>query len=101
MPVKERRRQLREIALDRFGNKCLLCNFSKYKSALNFHHVYNDGKNDRHRPIKRYKDIIANPDRYRLLCANCHSAITHSEISDCLLNAVLPQSKRLESPHDS
>lgn len=85
MPTKERRQELREIAINKFGNKCVLCSFSRYKSALEFHHNFNDGKTDRHRPIKRYKDIIANPNRYRLLCSNCHSAVTHGEISASLI----------------
>lgn len=80
MLTKDRRRQLRNEALDKYGGKCEICGFSKYKSALQFHHVLHDGKLDRHKPIKRYKEILTNKSKYKLLCANCHAAITDDEI---------------------
>lgn len=80
MLAKNRRQQLRDEALDKYGGKCEICGFSKYKSALEFHHVLHDGKFDRHNPIKRYKEILIDKNEYKLLCANCHAAITHGEI---------------------
>jgi hypothetical protein len=54
----DERKELKRV----LGNKCQLCGFNKYLTALEFHH-------------KPSGKIV-------LLCANCHRAYTYKEIKD-------------------
>lgn len=56
-----------------FGGKCQFCGYSRCQRALQFHHVD---------PAEKYlwsdtggaslKEVEAHPERFKLLCSNCH-----------------------------
>lgn len=72
------RKRLEVIAL--YGGKCKCCNETT-KEWLQIDHVNKDGKLHRAevgRSIKLLRNLLRYPDKYkiRLLCANCHFAIS-------------------------
>ena len=80
MKSKERRIALR-IAVNKFmGNKCEICKTTEH---LQLHHRYY--ASDSIRPkvhnengsqtIKRMKEALKYPQRFRLLCLSCHNSI--------------------------
>jgi 5-methylcytosine-specific restriction endonuclease McrA len=73
--VTKRRRKLREMAKEYKGGKCMICGYSKYKGALDFHHLDPSKKNFgiSVRGLTRSWDKIkAELDKCILVCANCH-----------------------------
>lgn len=68
---KERRDKLRM----KFGGKCSKCGYNKCLSALQFHHDDSSGKKDYNNNgdwRASIKEIKEHPERFSLLCANCH-----------------------------
>lgn len=69
-----RSRALRLRVLMLFGGKCQYCGFSDPR-ALQVDHK-NGGGNQERKILKgtssRYKQVLADPTRYQLLCANCN-----------------------------
>jgi hypothetical protein len=67
-------RALRQDVLAAFGGKCVRCGFDDPR-ALHMDHV-NGGGNIERKLLKsssmRYKKMLAEPDQYQLLCANCN-----------------------------
>lgn len=66
--------RVRRRLLDALGNKCVQCGFADWR-ALQIDHVTGDGRADPHRYGSRNsyaKIVLANPDKYQLLCANCN-----------------------------
>ncbi|MFH0955462.1 MAG: hypothetical protein V1777_05140 [Candidatus Micrarchaeota archaeon] len=82
--VVERRRQLKRRLLELKGGKCELCGYLKCAAALEFHHL--DEKEDKISNIynQNWKRILAEADKTRLVCANCHREI-HSGLNQALL----------------
>ena len=70
-----RRRRLK--FLDDMGGCCATCGFSDPR-ALQVDHINSDGASERaekgfrHDSNKWYAHVLAHPDRYQLLCANCN-----------------------------
>jgi hypothetical protein len=65
----EQRREL--VAL--FGGACQICGYAKCLRALQFHHVDPTYKKEWLRgTTTSVKEVAAHPERFRLLCANCH-----------------------------
>lgn len=61
--------------MEALGNKCAGCGFEDYR-ALQIDHVNGGGKRLRRlfgSQLWLYKDVLQNPSRYQLLCANCNS----------------------------
>lgn len=73
--VSNRRRILREKAIEYKGNKCEVCGYSKCKQALEFHHL-DENKKDFGISEKGYSrswdKIKTELDKCIMLCANCH-----------------------------
>lgn len=73
--MRPTRALLRQKALAAFGGACQRCGYSACVRALQFHHVR---KGERRATLARHtgtataRDAIAHPERYTLLCANCH-----------------------------
>ena len=69
------RRATRAGLLALLGGKCERCGFADPR-ALQIDHVDGNGLQERaaqgHSPAKLREAILANPDRYMLLCANCN-----------------------------
>jgi len=80
---KEYHRNMRSQALERLGNKCLLCGFSDIR-ALQIDHINGDGYLERKQKLKgsKFYSLIANlsdaglKQKYQLLCANCNAIKT-------------------------
>ena len=53
----------RKTAFETYANKCAICNYDKYKSVLEVHHI------DGNRENNSKENLI-------ILCANCHRSIT-------------------------
>jgi len=76
--VVKRRKQIRLKAITHLGGKCIICGYSKYPEALEFHHKnpkqkdFNVSKKGHCRSWKRVKKEI---EKCVLLCANCHREI--------------------------
>lgn len=73
--VAERRRRLRDMALEYKGGKCNLCGYKKCKWALVFHHI--DPKKKEFglsvRGLTRsWEKTKAELDKCILVCSNCH-----------------------------
>jgi len=73
--VMKRRRKIRRLAVEYKGGKCVLCGYSGYIGAFDFHHSKNSGKDfgisDKGytRSWERVKQEL---DKCILVCANCH-----------------------------
>lgn len=64
---------LKQKAFELLGNKCCKCGFTDYR-ALQIDHI-NGGGNKEIYHIKThgvYRKVIADPEKYQLLCANCN-----------------------------
>lgn len=66
--------RVRVNLIEALGGTCVWCGFDDWR-ALQVDHVNGDGRKDPHRYGSRYayaKIVLASPDRYQLLCANCN-----------------------------
>ena len=75
------RLRLKYKVIESLGGKCECCKDNTLP-FLQIDHVNKDGKKHRAeigRSTKMFKDMLKNPTRYqlRILCANCHFAITN------------------------
>jgi len=67
-------RAMRQMLLKAMGGKCVRCGFDDWR-ALQADHIHGGGGKERAVVTNRnayYKTILANPDKYQLLCANCN-----------------------------
>ena len=67
-------RAQRQLVIQTFGGKCVQCGFSDWR-ALQIDHINGGGRQDRSRFATKYsylKSVLATPDKYQLLCANCN-----------------------------
>ena len=73
--VAQRRKNIRQQAIDYKGSKCVICGYNKCLQALEFHHL-EGGKKDFGISAKGYTRSWAavkkELDKCILLCANCH-----------------------------
>ena len=88
-PPSEARIAIRDSILEKYGGKCSHCGFSRFKSALCFHHL--DPSTKAHTVATTIARYLSNPsaENYQLiitecakcilLCANCHSALHAGE----------------------
>jgi 5-methylcytosine-specific restriction endonuclease McrA len=84
-------RQKRKLkAIEYKGGKCILCGFSKYNSALEFHHLDPSQKDfalvSKTISWERMKEEL---DKCVLLCSNCHHAVHSKEVE--LPKDLIPQ----------
>ena len=76
----------RTILLTEWGNACQRCGYNRCARALQFHHKDpSDKLTDGSRGNASLKAVKAHPERFELLCANCHfeehDAIDRSRIA--------------------
>jgi 5-methylcytosine-specific restriction endonuclease McrA len=80
--VRQRRKKVRQMAVEYKGGKCQRCSYDRCLEALEFHHVKSTGKDfgisDRGY-TRSWKKIREEVDKCVLLCANCHREV-HSEL---------------------
>ncbi len=65
--------QKRQQVFALLGNECTRCGFSDVR-ALQIDHVHGNGRADRGNvsPSKYYQKILAHPETFQILCANCN-----------------------------
>lgn len=71
----------REELLDLFDHKCRICGYDRCDDALHFHHIDRSEKS-RYSSGKTYAaqgEVRNHPERFELLCANCHAETHHDE----------------------
>ena len=72
--VLERKKKLKEKAIEYSGGKCIKCGYDKYIGALEFHHrdpLHKDFSISAH-ANRSWTLIKIELDKCDLLCANCH-----------------------------
>jgi predicted HNH restriction endonuclease len=76
--VTERRRKLKEMAVDYKGGKCMVCGYKRCPAALDFHHI-DPTKKDFSLSVRgltrSWERIQSEVDKCLLVCANCHREI--------------------------
>ena len=77
---RKRYHELRTIALDKYGGKCVCCGEDTYE-FLTIDHINNDGKEDRKifnnyagRVYGYLVQALYQPEKYQILCWNCNLA---------------------------
>ena len=76
--VSARRRKVKEMLVAEAGGACMLCGYSRYVGALQFHHVDPSAKSfslserGLARSLERARAEVA---KCVLLCANCHAEV--------------------------
>jgi len=76
--VAKRRRKVKQQLVEEAGGSCVLCGYSRWQGALQFHHVEPSGKefhlahHGHSRSIARSR---AEAQKCVLLCANCHAEV--------------------------
>jgi len=71
MRWRDKERTWRAEAKRSFGGKCSACGYARCQAALHFHHV-NGRLPESKRGSVRIQEVRAHPERFALLCANCH-----------------------------
>jgi len=72
---RDKERQDRRKLREQFGDKCSVCGYDKCKTALHFHHLDSSEKYDWNvegQGGASIREIKHHPERFKLLCANCH-----------------------------
>ena len=80
--VAERRRKLRDMAIEYGGGCCVKCGYKKCKRALSFHHKDASEKDfglSARGLTRSWEKMRIELDKCMLVCANCHMEI-HEEI---------------------
>ena len=69
----------RTVALLAFGSVCQKCGYFKCLAALHFHHIDPSEKKEwLHSYYRSLLEVEAHPERFLLLCANCHAETHYS-----------------------
>lgn len=71
--------KLRATLRERWGNKCSRCGYDRCHRALQFHHIDSSEKRAyKSRGRASSVEIAEHPERFTLLCANCHFEEHHA-----------------------
>jgi 5-methylcytosine-specific restriction endonuclease McrA len=76
--VADRRRKIREMALEYGGGKCIICGYNRCRRAMVFHHLDPTKKDfglSAEGLTRSWEKTRAELDKCVLLCANCHSEV--------------------------
>lgn len=76
--VSNRRRQLKMMAVEYKGGKCIICGYDKYIRALEFHHLNADSKDfsiSTTGTTRSWEKNKIELDKCICVCANCHREI--------------------------
>jgi hypothetical protein len=69
---REYDRGFKQRKIDSLGGRCVVCGITDIR-MLTIDHVNGDG----HRGVTKLAEILANPDRFQVLCANHHMLKTY------------------------
>jgi hypothetical protein len=91
--IREIDKQLRAEMRAAFGGCCCRCGYDRCIAALHFHHkdssekrLWNTTRVTGGRGSTSVREVRAHPERFELVCANCHFEI-HSEEREGKVNA--------------
>jgi len=76
--VSNRRKEIRNMAIDYKGGKCAICGYNKCKQALEFHHLDQNGKDfgiSAKGYSRSWNKVKQEIDKCMIVCANCHREI--------------------------
>lgn len=78
-----RHREMMKKVRDYFGNKCMICGFNRYHSALGLHHIDPKTKEADAVQFRNWKwdRVLIELKKCALLCHNCHGAIHSGELA--------------------
>lgn len=94
--VDQRRKDLKHLAVEYKGGKCMVCGYDKHISALDFHHLGHQDKDfglSSKGLTRSWESVKQEIEKCILLCCRCHREAHDGEHSE-LLNAY---SKELET----
>ncbi|QLG11009.1 hypothetical protein HLB42_09660 [Deinococcus sp. D7000] len=63
---------IKRTLVERFGGGCQCCGYNRSMRALQFHHTDSSEKHKWSEGSASYAEVTAHPERFALLCANCH-----------------------------
>lgn len=77
----ERRRIVKEKAVEYLGGECKKCGYNKCIGSLDFHHINPNEKDMNYSAFKTIfnKRLTNELDKCILLCANCHRELHYNE----------------------
>lgn len=83
---KFNRIKLRKEVIESWGNRCQKCGYTEHPEILQFDHkipLYR-GTNGIKKVVgtKMLKEVREHPERFEMLCPNCHRIKTHKEITE-------------------
>lgn len=80
--LSERRRRIKQKAVEYKGGSCERCGYNKSNAAMDFHHIDPNEKDCSvsHISNKKWEYIKEELDKCQLLCATCHREV-HEEIN--------------------
>jgi hypothetical protein len=72
--MSRKQERIRPQVVARFGGKCQECGYNRCLAALHFHHQDSSEKDlwSPNRGNASLDEVQAHPERFRLLCSNCH-----------------------------
>lgn len=87
--VAERRKKIKQMAIEYKGGKCVCCGYDKCPSAMEFHHLDPNGKDfgiSNKGTTRAWSKIKEELDKCILVCCLCHREIhagirTYSEVA--------------------
>lgn len=80
--VTRRRQQLKKMAIEYMGGKCIICGYNRCDAALEFHHLDSSKKDfsiSKDGNTRSWEKVKMELDKCVCVCANCHREI-HSGI---------------------
>lgn len=72
--LRQKGRAVKIVLVAQFGGKCQRCGYDRCMRALQFHHTDDSEKAEWSKKSGRASqdEVAAHPERFLLLCANCH-----------------------------
>lgn len=77
--VQRRRAKIKKLAVEYLGGCCVVCGYSRYLGALEFHHRNPNEKDFEINSSLGWDKISVELDKCDLLCANCHREV-HNDL---------------------
>ena len=80
MMGRQSRRARNELRI-KWGGACQICGYDRCLAALQFHHLDPSEKKGRSNAL--ISEIKKHPERFQLVCANCHYELHEAGRGEC------------------